>query len=254
MNIKPVRTEIIKYGDSLEEIITNSIESIPEKSVLAITSKAFSFTELSYETKKTGSKLEKYELVRQEADYYLEANISKFDIMFTIKGNSIFVNAGIDESNSDNSYTLWPKKPQKSVNRVWKFIRKKYGVNEVGVIMTDSKSFPLSWGVVGHGIAHCGFYPLKDYRGTQDIHGRTMIMEQLNLLQSFAAAACLEMGEGNEQQPMAIISDISQDITWQNQPPTKKEISNLYISLEDDIYAPLLTRVPWKKGTSRKKG
>lgn len=31
--------------------------------------------------------------------------------------------------------------------------------------MSDSRSFPLNWGVVGHGIVHCGFAALKSYVG-----------------------------------------------------------------------------------------
>lgn len=106
--------------------------------------------------------------------------------------------------------------------------------------MTDSKTFPLSWGVVGHGIVHCGFNPLKDYRGTTDLHGREMYMERLSIVQSVATTACLEMGEGNEQRP--------QDIEWIDHEPTKEELDTLKVALEDDAFGPMLTSVEWKNG------
>ena len=165
----------------------------------------------------------------------------------------MFVNAGIDESNADNQYSLWPKDPQKSVNAVWEFLRRHYRVKQVGVIMSDSKSFPLNWGVVGHGIAHCGFKALKSYIGKSDLFGRIMKMEQVNLTQSIAAAAVLEMGEGNEQTPMAIVSDIK-NIVFQDRRPTLQELNSLKNNLEDDAYAPIFLRANWKKGGSKKPG
>ena len=248
MKVIAYRTNIIKVGDSLEELLARHIKTLPEKSIVVIVSKAFSFAQSRLVPKVTGTVAEKHELAKTEADYYLDASISKYNLLFTITGNWMFVNAGIDESNSDDSYTLWPKDPQQSVNNVWSFLRSHYNVSDVGVVMTDSKSMPLNWGVVGHGIAHCGFVALKDYRGKPDIFGRKLQMEQLSIVQSVATAACLEMGEGNEQRPFAIVSEIQQDIEWQDHPPTEQELSSLKIELADDVYAPLLTKVDWKKG------
>jgi coenzyme F420-0:L-glutamate ligase/coenzyme F420-1:gamma-L-glutamate ligase len=199
-------------------------------------------------SKQTDTKEEKWALARKEAEYYLEPNESKYQIMFTIKGNWMFANAGIDESNSAGFYSLWPKDPQKSLNSLWGKLREHYRIRQLGLIMTDSHAIPLNWGVVGHGIAYCGFRPLKNYVGTPDLHGRLLEMEQLSLVQSLAVAGVMEMGEGSEQQPLAVITDIKQSIEFQDNPPTLEELQSLHISLEDDAFAPLLTRVPWKKG------
>lgn len=248
MKVTAYRSKIIQPQDSLEQLLAETIPSIPERSVVAIVSKAFSFSENRFAQKQTGSVAEKHDLAKQESEYYLDASLSRYNLLFTIIKNWMWVNAGIDESNSDSQYTLWPQDPQKSVNKIWKFIKEHYGVKEVGVIMTDSKSIPLNWGVTGLALAHCGFYPLKDYRGTKDIFGRTMQMEQLSISQSIAAAACLEMGEGNERRPFAVASNFQQDIQWQERPPTQAELDSLVISKEDDVYAPLLSAVDWKKG------
>lgn len=247
MTIQPIKTPLIKPKDDLKKIISKNIKSIPENSVLAIVSKAFSFCENRFVPKITGTKEEKNAIIKDEAERYLEASVSRYGLIFTIKEGVLFVNAGVDESNSENMYTLWPEDPQKSVNDIWEFLRSHYGLKNVGVIMTDSKSMPLSWGVIGHAIKYCGFNPLKDYRGTEDLYGRKMVMEQLNLAQCLASAAVLEMGEGSERQPMALITDIKQDMIWQDHVPTQAELDNLKISLEDDAFEPMLAKQPWKK-------
>lgn len=246
MTIQPIKTQLIKPKDDLKKIISENIKSIPENSVLAIVSKAFSFSENRFVPKITATKEEKNAIIKDEAERYLEASVSRYGLIFTIKEGVLFVNAGVDESNSENMYTLWPEDPQKSVNEIWKFLRSHYGLKNVGVIMTDSKSMPLSWGVIGHAIKYCGFNPLKDYRGTEDLYGRKMVMEQLNIAQCLASSAVLEMGEGSERQPMALITDIKQDMLWQDHVPTQAELDNLKISLEDDAFEPMLAKLPWK--------
>lgn len=248
MLITAYKTPLIQPGDLLTKLIAQTISTIPEKSVLAIVSKAFSFSQNRFVAKKTGSTEEKHELAKQEVEYYLDASISKYNLLFTIKGNWMFVNAGIDESNSMGAYTLWPEDPQACVSEIWHFLRSHYNLQNVGVIMTDSKSMPLNWGVVGHCIAHCGFKALKDYRGTNDLFDRPLQMEQLSLVQSLAAACCMEMGEGDEQRPLSLVTNIQQDIVWQDRPPSQAELADLAIALQDDMYGPLLNGVEWKKG------
>lgn len=248
MKVVAVKTLQVKIDDDIQNIIKNNLKSLPEKSILIIASKIFSFCENRLVKKKTGTADEKHELAKREAEYYLDPHSSKYNLMLTIKGNWMFVNAGIDESNSDNQYSLWPKDPQKSVNRVWRFLRQHYRLRQVGVIMSDSRSFPLNWGVVGHGIVHCGFIALKSYVGRPDLFGRIMQMEKVNLVQSIAAAAVLEMGEGNEQTPMAVVTGVKQ-IVFQNREPTLAELNSLKIKIADDAYAPLLLKAEWKKGS-----
>jgi F420-0:gamma-glutamyl ligase len=252
MKITAYKTDLITPGDSIEELIIKNIKQLPENSILTIVSKAFSFSENRLVPKVTGTTEEMHKLAKQEADFYLDSSLSRYNLLLTIKGNWMFVNSGVDQSNSENQYTLWPKNPQESVNKIWKFLRLHYGLKNVGVIMTDSKSFPLSWGVVGHGIAYAGFNPLKDYRGSKDLHGREMEMEKLSIVQSIATAACLEMGEGNEQRPIAVVNELQQDIEWLDHVPTQDELDDLSISIEDDLFAPMLTSLDWEKGGDTK--
>jgi F420-0:gamma-glutamyl ligase len=67
-----------------------------------------------------------------------------------------------------------------------------------------------------------------------------------------AAAAVLAMGEGTEQTPIAIITDVS-FVKFQQRDPTKEELEYFYIkNKEEDLFAPFLNAVKWQKGKSDK--
>jgi dihydrofolate synthase / folylpolyglutamate synthase len=250
MHVTAYKTPIITAQDNLQQIIAKAIPSIPEKSFLVVASKIFSTVENRFVPKTTtdpNDKSEKHELVKQEAEWYTDPTSSKYDVMLTIKRNWIFANAGIDESNANDDYILWPEDPQKSINELWRWACEHYQVKELGLIMTDSASIPLNWGVVGHGIAFCGFNPLKSYIGKPDLFGRLLKMEQVSILQSVATAAVLEMGEGNESTPLAVVEGV-QEVEFHDHVPTDQELAALKIELEDDVFAPILTRAPWERG------
>ena len=143
---------------------------------------------------------------------------------------------------------LWPEKLQQTTNELWQFLREHFEVKELGVIVTDSKTMPLRWGVTGTAIASCGFEVLIDKIGQEDLFGKKLEMTQVNVAEAVGIAAAFEMGEGNEQQPLAIVSEVVQPVVWQDRPPTEQELKNLLIEPADDVYAPILMKVQWKKG------
>lgn len=247
MLIKPIKTEIVEKGDNLFKVISDNVKSLPEESVLVVTSKIISVCEGRVIKKITEEKSEKHNVVKKEADYYIDPTESKYDIMLTIKENILAVNAGIDESNANEHFILWPKDIQKTANEIWMFLKKHYKLKKVGVIITDSKTFPLKWGIVGTSIASCGFKGLFDYRGKKDIFGRLLKMSQINIAEALAVSAVFEMGEADEQIPLCVITNIPK-IEFQNRIPSKKELNNLLIDIKDDVYAPVLTKARWKNG------
>lgn len=244
MQVHAVRTpQIVQAGDDLKEILRGSIDSLPERSVVAITSKIVSLAQGRVVSTQS---IAKHDLIRQEADLYTEPTSSKYDIMLTVTQGQLCVNAGIDESNAREGYVLWPENPQRVANEVWAFLREVYGVQELGVIITDSRTQPLYWGVIGATLAHCGFKALNTLIGTPDLYGREMRMTQESVYQALAVAAVFEMGEGAQQTPIAVVNDI-RSITFQDRPPTEAELAALHIELEDDVYAPILMKAEWKK-------
>lgn len=248
VKVNALKTPLVKAGDNLFQIIAQSLSSIPERSILVVSSKIVSTAENRFVPKEPGSPREqKYNLVRQEADYYTEPHSSKYDLMLSIKNNWMFMFAGIDESNANDQYLLWPVDPQASAVKIWEFLRSHYGVKEVGITISDSSSLPLNWGVVGHAIAYAGFKPLKSYIGKPDLFGRPMKMEQVNVMQSVTTAAVFEMGEGNESTPLGLVTELK-DVEFQDHAPTNEELNAIKIELADDAYAPILEKAEWKRG------
>ena len=113
----------------------------------------------------------------------------------------------------------------------------KYKIKKLGVIITDSRTFPLRAGIMGVALGYAGFRAVRDYRGTKDIFGRVLKMSRTDVGDSLATAAVLCMGEGKEQQPLALIKDAPIEFIDKI---NKKE---LQINIEDDLYLPLFRRI-----------
>lgn len=244
MQVLPIKIERLSVptNKSIYDVLSAVITELPEHAVVAISSKIIAICEnevLPLEG------IDREELVRREADLYLHSENSKYRHHFTIKRNTIVGSAGIDMSNGDKHYILWPKDPQQNANDIRKWLQKTYGVRKLGVIITDSTSTPLRRGAIGIAIAHSGFRAVTSYVGKADLFGREMQLETANTAGGLAAAAVLAMGEGSEQTPIAQISDIP-TIEFTDADPSEEELANTYLSLEDDLFAPFLSNAPWQ--------
>lgn len=245
MQIRTIRTHKITPADTdLLALIDQYLPALAEQSVLAITSKIVSLCE--GRVVKVGS-VDKQQLIEAEADAFLPPSTNRYHVTLTIKGNIMIPNAGIDESNSDNHYVLWPADPQATANLVRNHLCRRFGLRQVGVLITDSKTTPLRWGVTGVAVAHSGFQALNDYVGRNDLFGRPLRMTQVNVADGLAAAAVLMMGEGDEQTPLAVINK-APCIHFQAEDPSAAELAGQAIALEDDLYAALLQGVEWQPG------
>lgn len=244
MVITPVKTRPVVRGDKIENILDRYISNIEENSIVVVTSKIISTCEGRVVPINSANK---DDLVKKEAEFYLPRTESKYDFMITIKNSMIVASAGIDESNGNGCYVLWPRDPQRSANLIREHLSKKFKIKNLGVIITDSKLSPLRWGVTGYTLAHSGFKVLKNYIGKTDIFGRKLKAEKLNVADSLASASIAVMGEGDEQTPISIIEQ-TPFVEFQQRNPTKKELNALRIDIKDDIYAPILESVNWLKG------
>jgi putative folate metabolism gamma-glutamate ligase len=246
MKVKSYKTKRINQDDNLYKILDEYLpEKIKDKSVIAVSSKIVAICQ--GRVVKMESEEQRDALAKKEAETYLPREYNQYGFMITINNGVMVASSGIDASNGNGYYVLWPKNLQKSANEIRQYLVKKYRLSNIGVIITDSKLTPLRWGVTGVAIAHSGFAALKNYIGTPDIFGRLMQAEKSNIADSLATAAVIEMGEGNEQKPLAVIEDIN-FVDFQKRNPTRKEIDGLKISIGDDVFSSLLKSVKWKKG------
>lgn len=246
MNVQPIKTHIVNPGEKITDILNAYITGLNEKSILAITSKIVSLSENRIIP--ISDSVNKRDLIHQEADLYWEdpEYYDKYHISLTIKDDNLIASSGIDESNGNGYYILWPKNPYATAAYIWKFLKDKFHLEYLGIIITDSHTTPVRWGITGTTLSWCGFEPLNDYVGKPDLFGRPFKFEKTSVRDCLASAAVLVMGEGNEQTPMALMENLP-FIQFTNHPPTQTEIQELHIDIKDDIYAPLLTSVQWQK-------
>jgi F420-0:gamma-glutamyl ligase len=164
----------------------------------------------------------------------------------------IVSSAGIDESNAGDYFVLLPKDPMEFAKKMWNYLNQSHGTKEFGVVITDSHSVPMRRGAMGVSIGWYGFNPIHDYRGEKDLFGRTFKTSTVNLPDSLAAVATLEMGEGKEQTPIVVIEEINGISFIQSDYKPASELDNFFIDPEDDMFRPLFSYPPWEKGESGK--
>ena len=254
MQIIPIYIEIMRPPkDHLLAKIERAKPAIKSGDIIAITSKVVSIWQGRCMLKSAVA--DKDDLIRKEADHYLDReNVPGGHVIHTLKNNLLIPSAGIDESNAAGYYILWPKDPEKSARRILSFFRRRYGVKNCGVIITDSRSMPFRRGVVGVAIGWAGFDPLYDYRGKKDLFGRELRVSQTNVADALAAAAVFAMGEGAEQTPMVIIRDAPRIRFFSGEPRARRRVHGSFIvSMRDDLFAPFLRGVRWKRGGGAKR-
>jgi F420-0:gamma-glutamyl ligase len=246
MKVTPIKTKKVEVGDKLFDILDKYLpKEIDDKTVIAIASKIVGITEGRVVEIK--SEDQRDELAIKEADYYIPREYSQYGFMITVTKGKLVASGGVDRSNSAGYYSLWPKDPQESANKIREYLIKRYKVPNMGVVITDSHVLPLQWGVTGIAIGYSGFEALNSYVGKPDLFGRIMQVERTDVRDSLATASTVVTGEGNEQTPIAIIEDLP-FVKFQRRNPTKKELESLKIGFGDDVFSSLLDTDKWLKG------
>ena len=232
MIIKPIKTRIFQEGEDLLAFAEYYFKKLPERSVIVVTSKIVALAEKRTAVVKSIQAKEK--LIRAES----ELAIPTKHVWLTIKDGMVMASAGIDESNANGKLILLPKDSFKTARWLRKKLRQKYGVKQLGVLITDSRTIPLRAGVTGVALGYAGFRGIKDYRGTLDIFGRKFKFSCTDVADSLATAAILVMGEGDQQQPLAIIEKAPIEFC------DKIHRQELHIDIQEDMYRPLFSKLP----------
>lgn len=251
MNITPIKLRILNPPkDDLLEAIDRAIPKIKEESIIAVASKVVSIWQ--GRCVPISDFPNKDELIQREADMYLPREFTPRGwIMHTVKDNLLIPTAGIDLSNANGFYILWPKSPMETAQKIREHLKSKFKLKKLGVLIVDSHSVPLHRGTVGITLGFEGFSPVRDYRGTPDLFGRKFTVEIANVADQLASAALLAMGEGKEQTPVALISDIPNIEFINKYIPPKDPNLTFRVTLNDDLYGPFIKSAPWQKGKNQ---
>jgi coenzyme F420-0:L-glutamate ligase len=234
MLIKAIKTKVFKENENLFDFVIRYIPKVKEGSIIVITSKIVALAEGRTAIAKNDKEKEK--IIRAESDIAIKTKY----VWLTVKDGMVCANAGVDESNADGKIVLLPKDSYKASDTIRKQLMKHYGVKKLGVLLTDSRLMPLRAGVIGVAVGYAGFKGTRDYRNTPDIFGRKMKFTQTDVADSLATAVALVMGEGNECQPVALITEAPVEFS---QKVNKKE---LIIPVGEDLYAPMFRQISKK--------
>lgn len=247
MHLYPYKLSVLTPPkDDLKKAILASKLSLKEGDIVAISSKVVAIGEGACVLM---DGIDKKVLIKRQADWYRTVRNSRHVPLFTIARGAIVGAAGIDESNGNKHYILYPRDVFKSARSLRSWLSKQYGVKKLAVIITDSKSDFLRRGATGFALAWDGIDPLRDYRGTKDLFGRRINFETANLIDALAAAANLHMGETKERTPLVVIRD-APNVVFKNRP---SNLDQLLVEPDDDVFAPILFRPRWKKGGGGKR-
>lgn len=237
----PVKTRTIyPPKDDIYDILSNL--ELKDGDIVFITSKIMAIHQ--GRTIKT-DEITKEDLIKRESERYLPyANkTGNFHVNLTVTQNVLIPAAGIDESNANGYYVMWPKNIDALCREFRDYLMKRDNLKNLGVIATDSHTMPLRWGVTGITIGLAGVEPLNDIRGKEDLFGRQMHVTKVNLIDPLTSLAVLLMGESNESTPIVILRDYHKIKFSEN-----SSMEDFKIEPEMDLYRPLIEVIP-KSGT-----
>jgi F420-0:gamma-glutamyl ligase len=231
MNFIPIRTRIVKPPKDEIWDILDGLE-IKDGDIVFITSKI-----LAIHQGRCVKGVDKRKLVKQESSHYLpQGECEGFMLLLTINNNTVIPNAGIDESNGDGYYVLWPKGIDKACREIRTRLIRKHKIRNLGVVVTDSHMIaPLRWGVGSISIGLAGVKPIRDLRSETDLFGRKLVCTRVGIIDPLASAAGLLMGEKAEQTPIVILRGFD-GVTFDENASMK----DFFIAPEDDLYTPLV--------------
>lgn len=223
MQVTAIKTRLFREAENLADFIQEHVPSLSEGAVLVVTSKIAALAE-----SRTAPVEQKLRLIQEESDWAHETVL----VWLTLKDGMFMANAGVDDSNGDGKLILLPTDSYKAAAELRIELLKRYGLKQLGILFTDSRTQMLRWGVTGVALGYAGFAGLRDYRLQKDLYGRPFRFEQTNVADCLATAAVLVMGEGDECTPLGLITDAPVDYCDTVDPKA------LRIDPADDVYKP----------------
>lgn len=232
----PIKTRIIlPPKDEIWDVL-DTLPLLCEKDILFITSKILAIHQGRCVP---CDGVDKNDLIKQEATYHLPyTHPEGFSVNLTITDNTLIAAAGIDASNANNHYILWPKKVDALCKEIRSYLCRKNKIKQLGIVSTDSHTTPLRYGVMGMTTGLFGIEPLKDYRGKEDLFNRKMHLTQVNQIDALSAMAVLLMGETNECTPIVLLRGYDKIEFNEN-----ASMDTFKVPPEIDLYTPLLSPI-----------
>ena len=210
-----ILVEIKKQGETLKE---GDVIVIAEKVIATSQGRIVSLSDVKEISKEAKELSELYdmddryvELIMRESSMILGG--MKHVILAKVN-DFLIANAGIDQSNAGpGKVVLLPEKLNEVVWDYWKILRQKFKINNLGVIIADSRVQPLRKGTIGIAIATAGFEPIENLIGHPDLFNRPMEITTRAIADDLASAAQFLLSEADQRTPVVIIRDSNVEFT-----------------------------------------
>lgn len=123
----------------------------------------------------------------------------------------VCANAGVDLSNTAAGVAaLLPKDPDRSARRLRAALCRRFGLDVVGVVVSDTFGRPWRKGLTDVALGVAGFAPTTDHRGSRDACGRELAVTEVALADELAAAADIVKGKSRNA-PVALVRGLRLD-------------------------------------------
>jgi len=143
------------------------------------------------------------------------------------------VRSGVDASNVEDGLVITlPPDPMNEAEEIRKELNNLIG-KSCGVIVTDTCGRSFRRGQTGHAIGWSGMSAIRDFRGDNDLFGRTLEITEEAVVDEIAGFANLVMGESNNGVPAVLFRGI----------PAWSGHDEIYFKPDEDIIRKALKKV-----------
>lgn len=253
MIVTPIKTPLIENGQPLLPILLDALpRPLRARDILCVTSKVVALEQgrcvklSDVQVTEAAQKLPQLpyskdfktypglaQLILDESENLFQAKY----VYITLRDAIFIANAGIDLSNVPDGYAvLWPKQPWRWTRQFRDALRRQFGLDELGVVMTDSHTVPLRKGVIGIALAWSGIEGVESQVGKPDLYGKPLKYTEKAVADDLATAAILVSGETNEATPFVLFEDVPALFT-----DREFKGSDYFIAPKNDLYAGIYT-------------
>ncbi|HQB99576.1 MAG TPA: coenzyme F420-0:L-glutamate ligase [Methanospirillum sp.] len=142
-----------------------------------------------------------------------------------VPGGHVGVRSGVDASNVEDGLIITlPPDSMKEAEEIRNELKSLTG-KDCGVIVTDTCGRSFRRGQTGHAIGWSGMTAIRDFRGDNDLFGKTLEITEEAVVDEIAGFSNLVMGESNNGVPVVLFRGI----------PAWSGHDDLYFSPEEDV-------------------
>jgi len=230
MQLFSLKLPIIRKNDPLLDLLINHIKTsekglkngdivvISEKVVATSQGRVVNLSEVKNISERAKELAGKYDMDERFVELILkEATmiLGGMEHVILAKVNDFLIaNAGIDQSNAGpDNVVLLPSNLRNIAWDCWKKLRDEFNIEDLGIIIADSRVQPLRVGTIGIAIATAGFEPVEDCIGREDLFKRPLEITKRAIADDLASAAQFLLGEADEQTPIVVIRGANIEFT-----------------------------------------